>query len=114
MDRALPRLPKSASSSALSSLDRRRDRRGSNPPAAMLGDWARRPLGPPPAASAGLSGRRPSEPGVSLATADGVFGQRPPKPHRGLGLHLTSHLLIRSVFPARPALNLSSTGAVSS
>jgi len=82
MDR-VPRLPKSASSSALSSLDRRRDRRASNP-AAMLGDWTRR--GPPPSSSAGAgradsSGRRPSE---RSATSDGVLGHRPPKPHRGL------------------------------
>ena len=81
-----PRLPKSASSSALMSLGRRGDRRDSNP-TPMIGDWHRR--GPPPspssssnATTSGGRSRRPSAP----STPDSGYGPKPPKPHRGLSV----------------------------
>ena len=75
----MQQLPKSASSSSLLSLEKRHDRRSSNP-AAVAGQWQRRSSSTHP----GSNSRRPSAPGTSLTTADGGLGHRPPKPHRGL------------------------------
>jgi len=80
-------LPKSASSSSLLSLQKRRDRRGSNP-GALTGEWNRyTPSGSVAGGGGGGGGtRRPSVPSASQTTSDGIWmiGNRPPKPNRGL------------------------------